>query len=116
MHVLDFHRSVVHQNSDRQSHAAERHYIDGLPEEAEHDEGSQDGKRYRQAHNQGAAPASQEQQDHQRRQGRRNGCFADHAAHRRAHEQRLIEELRDLQIRRQSSGDPRQQSLDPVDD
>ncbi len=28
--VFDFHRGIVHQNADRQRHAAQRHDVDGL--------------------------------------------------------------------------------------
>ena len=64
VHVLDFNRGVVHQNSDRQRQAAQRHHIDGFPEESQNDDGRKNGQRNRHANDQCTSPAPQEQQDH----------------------------------------------------
>ena len=65
MGVFDFDRGVVDQNADRQRQAAERHHVDRLAQEAEDAERSEDRKRDRNPDDQRAAPASEEQQDHQ---------------------------------------------------
>src|ERR1700722_12233684 len=48
------------------SQAAQRHQVDSLMQEAEDNDGTQDGQRNRNAYDHGAPPASQEHQDHQR--------------------------------------------------
>ena len=75
----------------------------------EHDDGGQDGERDRRDDDQGAPPRSQEQEDHQRREGRRDGPFTEDARDRSPDEQALIEQEIDLEARRQASQDLRHQ-------
>ena len=67
MRVLDLHRRIVHQDADGERQPAERHHVDGLAEQAEDRDRRQDRQRNRDADDQRAAPAAQEQQDHQAR-------------------------------------------------
>ena len=71
MGVLDRHRGIVDQDADRERQAAERHRVERVAEEVEHDERSEDRQRDRDHHHQGRAPRAQEQQDHQRGERRR---------------------------------------------
>ena len=72
--VLDLDRGVVHQDADRQRQAAQRHDVDRLAQRAQHDERRQDRQRNRDRDDQRAAPAAQEDQDHERRSGRRRSA------------------------------------------
>ncbi len=112
MHVFDGDRGVVHQDAHGQRHAAQGHDVDGFPERAENDLRSQDGERNRGADDERAAPAPQEEQDHQAGQQRGDDALFQHAVDRGAHEQRLIEERSDPQRRRQDRQHPRQRRLD----
>ena len=108
MDIFDLDRGVVHQNADRQRQAAQRHDVDGFAQRAQHADRNQDRKRNRDRDNQRAAPASQEQQNHDRGQAGRDDRLAHHAADGRAHEDRLIRDRLDLQLRRQRRRDGRQ--------
>ena len=88
--VLDRHRRIIDQDADRQRQAAQRHDVDGLAERRQAGDRGQDRQRDRERDDQRAAPAAQEQQDHQPGQGRGDDRLAHHAADGRAHEQRLI--------------------------
>ena len=63
MRVLDLHRRVVHQDADGQRQASQRHHVDGLAQQAQDADGSQNRKRNRDTNDERAAPASQKQQD-----------------------------------------------------
>ena len=65
MRVFDFDGGVVHQDADGEREAAERHHVDGLAEQVQDDQRRENRQRNRDADDDGAAPASQEQQDHQ---------------------------------------------------
>ena len=56
--VLDRHRGVVHQNSDRERQAAQRHDVDGLADRRQADDRRQHRQRDRDRDDQRAAPAS----------------------------------------------------------
>src|SRR5581483_6720299 len=85
--------------------AAKRHDVDRLPEEAEDDEGSQDGQGNGDAHHQGAPPASDEKQDQEAGQKSSGDCLVQDAVNGRAYKERLVEELGHLQLWRQSRQD-----------
>ena len=65
------------------------------PMRAQQDHGDEDRQRNRNGDDDGGAPIAEEQQDHARRQRRCDQAFAQHAADRGAHEQRLIEQRLD---------------------
>ena len=92
--VFDFHRGVVHQDPDGQRQAAKRHDVDGFAQRAEHADGNENGKRNGNGDDQRAAPVSKEKQNHQRSEAGGDQRFTDHALHRRAHENGLVEHLR----------------------
>ena len=75
MRVLDRDRRIVDQNADRQRQAAERHGVDRVAEEVEHDQRGQDRQRDRDHHDQRRSPRSEKQQDHQRGQAGGDGAF-----------------------------------------
>ena len=100
--ILNRHRGIVNQNSHRQRQSAQRHDVDGLPQQAQHNHRTQNRERNRNRDDDGAPPASQEQQNHQARQHSGNHRFPDHAHHRAAHKRCLIADRRNLQRRGQS--------------
>ncbi len=102
MVVLDLDGSVVHQDAHRQRHPAQRHHVEGLVQDLEHDDGGQDRQGDRRDDDQGAPPGPQEQQDHERGQAARDRPFADDPGDGRAHEDALVEQEVDLEARRQA--------------
>ena len=96
MGVLDRHRGIVDQDADRQRQAAQRHGVERLAEEIQHDQRGQDRQRDRDHDHQGRAPRAEEQQDHQRGEAGRDRALAQHAGDRLLDEHRLIEQLVDL--------------------
>ena len=104
--VLDRHRRIVDQDADRERETAERHRVERVAEEVEHDERGQDRQRNGDHDDDGRAPGAEEQQDHQRGQRGGDRAFAHHARHRRFDEHRLVEQLVDLEAgRRRGAGD-----------
>ena len=75
--VLDRDGGVVDQDADRERQPAERHDVDRLAERAEHDDRGEDRQRDRDRDDQRAAPAAEEQQDHQRGQAGGDERLAD---------------------------------------
>ena len=110
--IFDGHRGVIHQDADGERQAAERHQIDGFVQRAQHRDGDQNRKRDRDGDDHRAAPAAQEQQNHQRGQAGGNHSFADHSLNGGAHENRLVEQGRDHRLRRQEVLDLRQLGVD----
>src|SRR5271156_2840054 len=88
--VLDLDRRVVHQNSDGESQAAERHDVYRLAYHAQNDDRSEDRKGNRHSDDQRAAPASQENQDHEAGKARGNDGFTNHSLNRRENEHGLV--------------------------
>jgi hypothetical protein len=99
--IFNGYRGVVHQDPDGQGQAAQRHQVDGLMQEAQDNHGAQDGQRNRNSHDHGAPPASQEDQDHQRREDGGDASLSDNAADGSANENGLVCELLNLELRRQ---------------
>jgi hypothetical protein len=83
--IFDGYRGVVDEDADGESQPAERHDVDGLMERAQHHDRDQNRERYGDGDDQRAAPAAQEQQNHQRRQARGDQSFADYPLHGCAH-------------------------------
>ncbi len=97
--VFDFHGGVVDENSDGESQTSEGHDVDGLAERAEQKHRDTDRKRDRDSNDDGGAPVAEEEQDHR---GRESGCdqaFAHDSLNGSSHEQRLIEESFDGELR-----------------
>ena len=101
--VLNFHGGVVHQDSDGQGESAERHDVDGFAQRAEHDQRGEDGERNRDGNDQRAAPASQEDQNHEAGEASGDDRFANHADDGSFHEDGLIGKRIDDQCGRQGS-------------
>ena len=116
VNVLNFDGSVVHQDSHGQRETAQRHHVDGLIEQIENNDRREDGERNRNTNDQRAAPASEEQQDHQTGKNGRDHRFPHHSVDGRPYEQRLIEQRLCGQLRRQRSHDARQRLLHPLHD
>ena len=114
--VLDLHGRVVDEDPDRQREAAQRHQVDRVTEGAQRDERRQHGQRDRRGHDQRAAPAAEEDEDHEAGQARGQRAVLQHAVEGRAHEHGLIEERADVHLRRQSGAQGGQVGPDPVDD
>ena len=66
--VLDLDRGVVHEDADGEREPAERHDVDRLAERREHQQRAEDRERDRHRDDHRAAPAAEEDQDHQPRQ------------------------------------------------
>src|SRR5579883_2587242 len=114
--VFDFDGGVVYEYSDRERETAEGHHVDGFAEQAEHAERGEDRKRDGDADDQSAAPASQEEEDHQAGEAGGDQGLAQHALNRGTHENGLIRQRRDLQLRRNVGEDARQFGFDGIDD
>ena len=69
--VFDGDGGVVDEDADGEGETAEGHDVDGLAEQAEHDDGGEDGERDGDGDDDRAAPAAEEQQDHQAGEARR---------------------------------------------
>ena len=69
LHVLDRDGGVIDQDADRQRQAAQRHDVDRLAQQAQHDDRGQDRQRNGDRDDDRAAPAAEEDQDHQPRSG-----------------------------------------------
>ena len=78
--ILNGDRGVIDQDANGESQSAERHHIDGLVEEAQQDHRTQDGQRDGYGYDDGAAPASQKYQDHERRETGGDHSFPDDAS------------------------------------
>ena len=96
--VLDRHGRVVDQDADRERKAAERHDVERFAERREDRDRAKNRKRDRDRDDDGRAPASEEHQDHQAGQRRRDDAFMNDAADRGADEQRLIADQRDIEL------------------
>jgi hypothetical protein len=91
MDVLDGDGRVVHQQTDGQRQAAERHQIDRLAGHQEAGDRGEDRQGDRKSDHEGVPPASEEEQDHQRYKDRRDDRFAYDIVDRGADEDGLIE-------------------------
>src|SRR5881398_519391 len=88
--VLDLHGGVVHEDADGEREPTERHDVDGLAEQAQRDDRRQDRERDRHRDDERAPPAPEKEQDHEGREAGGDHRLTNHAADRRAHEDRLI--------------------------
>ena len=114
--ALDRHRRLVDQDTDREREAAQGHDIERLAERPQRTDGAQDRQWNGGGHDQGRAPAAQEQQDHETGKRRRDHAFPDHALDGCAHEQGLIADRLDFELVRQGGLDDAQHLLDAADD
>ena len=105
MVVLDLHGGIVHQDAHGQRHSAQRHHVERLVQDVEHEDGGQDRQRDRRDDDQGAPPGSQEQQDHQPRQAAGDHPFVEDSRDGRPHEDALVKQEVDLEARRQAGQD-----------
>ena len=90
VHVLDLHRRVIHQNAHGQREPAKRHHVEGLAQGPERDDGAEHRERNRGRDDERAAPAPQEEQDHERRETGGDDSLVEQPRDRAAHEDRLI--------------------------
>ena len=107
--VLDFDRRVVHEDADGQRQPTQRHHVEGLVQDLEHDDRGQDRQRDRCDDDQCAPPGAKEQQDHQPRQATGDQSFVDHPGDGRPDEDALVEQEVHLEARRQARQDLRHQ-------
>ena len=99
--VFDGDGRVIHEDANSERKSTERHDVDRLSERAQDQQRRKNRERNRDGDDEGASPAPQEHENHQRRKNSSDPCFADHSRKRRAHEQRLIEQRLDGELRRQ---------------
>jgi hypothetical protein len=114
--VLDLDRRVVDEHADRERQAAQRHEVERLAEELQHDDRDQDRQRDGDCDDDGAPPAAEEEQDHEARQHGRDRRLDQDALQRRLDEEGLVEEGPDLEPRRERLLDALQLGLELVDD
>src|SRR6266446_9677543 len=88
--VLDHDGGVIHQDAYRECQAAEGYHVDSFMQEAEHDNRSKDGKRNRDCDDERAAPAPEEQQDHQPREAGGDNAFTNYRSNRGSNKQGLV--------------------------
>src|SRR6202012_148787 len=92
------------------------HHVNRLSQSTKQAKRSKDRKWNRNADDQRAAPATEEEQNHERRESRRDERFAQDALDGGANEYGLIGKGRDFQLRRDPGENLRQLGLDLVDD
>ena len=90
MGVFQAHDGVIHQRTDGQGHAAQRHGVDGVAGDVQADDRPQDGQRNGRAGDQRHAPIAQENQNHDRHQNGADDAFLNQTVNCLAHENRLI--------------------------
>ena len=114
--VLDGHGRIIDEDADREREAAERHDVEGLADQRQHDDGAEHGERNRNGDDQRRPPASEKQQDHHAGQKRRDHALECDAGNGVAHEDRLIADQPDLQGIGQRVADFGDLFLDAADD
>ena len=97
--VFDGDGGVVDEDADGEREAAEGHDVDGLADEAEHDDRGENRERNGDGDDDGGAPAAEEEQDHQAGERGGDDGFADDAVDGAADEDRLIADGLDLELR-----------------
>ncbi len=95
--VLDFDGGVVDENADGEGQAAEGHDVDGFAEGAEHEQRRENRERNGNRDDECAAPAAEEDQNHNCSQAGGDDAFTDDTADRCTDENRLVAERRDLE-------------------
>ena len=95
--VFDFNSGVVDQNADGQREPTQGHDVDGLAEGAQGEQRRKNRKRDGDGNDERAAPAAEEDQDHDGGEAGGDDAFTHDAADGGAHEDRLIGERRDLE-------------------
>ena len=113
--VLDGHRRIINQDSDRQRQAAQGHEIDRLAQRAQNGNGSEHRQRDGQRDDKRAAPRTQEQQNHQCRERGGDDPFPDDAGDGRPDEDGLVGKLLNAQVRGNAAEDARQGLFDAAD-
>ncbi len=106
--VLNFHCRVVHQNADGERQPSQGHDVDGFAQRTHDNDRSKNRERDGDRDDYRAAPASQEDQNHQTGENGRDETFAQHAVNGCADENRLVRQRPYLQLLRQSRLDPGQ--------
>ena len=114
--VLDLDRRVVDKDSDRKRQSAEGHDVDRVTKQVEDGDGCQDRKRDRDADDDGAAPASKKEQDHQAGEYCGNDSLADNSVDRSTHEDALIEHAAYVELFRNHALKPVEFFLNLFDD
>jgi hypothetical protein len=110
--VLDRHGRVVDEDADSEGHSAERHDVERLTERGEDHDRDEDRERDRDNDDERAPPAPEEEEDHEPGEPRRDHGLLHDAVDRRADEERLVEEERDLEVLRESRLDRGEHRLD----
>ena len=90
MNVLDRDRRIVDQDADSQRQTTKSHDVDGLSQCAEKNDRSQNGKGNRNSDNQGAAPASKKQKDHDGCKAGRDECLPQNSGNGASDKDRLV--------------------------
>ena len=113
--VFDFHRGIIDQDADGERQSAQGHDVDGLANRAQHDDRDEDRERNGDGNDDRGAPIAEEDENHDGSKSRCDQSLAQHALDRRAHEQGLVKQRGDFQLRRQRLCRLHYNLLDPVD-
>ncbi len=113
--VVDRDRGVVHQDPDGECQPAQGHHVERLSQRREADDRAQHRERNRGRDNERAAPAPQEEEDHERREAGGDERLADDPRDRGADEHRLVHEHLNVEGRRQRGLERDEQRLHAVD-
>ena len=112
--VLDHDDRIVDHQADRGGQTAERHQVEALAEQAQHDERHGERRRNHQAGDERRAPVAQEQHHDQRREHEADDHRVAHARDRVVDEVRLIVERLQLDALRQLLADGLDLGVDRV--
>src|SRR5271154_1019928 len=113
--VFDFHRGVIHQDAHGQRQSSQSHDVDGLADGAQQDDRNKNGKRDGNGYDDRWAPITEENEDHDSGEGRRDQPLPQHSLDRCPHKQRLVEQRGNFQFRRQRLSGLLNDVLDPGD-
>ena len=91
VNVFHGYRRVVDQDTGCERQAGQRHQVDRIAGEIKAEDAGRHRARNRGDHDDGVAPRTEEQQNHQRHQQRCNNRFGSDVLDRRAHVNRLVE-------------------------
>jgi len=114
--IFDGDGGVVDQDTDGQSETSEGHDVDGLVKKAEDDDRGENRERNRNRDDEGAAPASQEDENHDAGEAGGNDRFTDHAADGGADKDGLVGERVNFELGRESLGNAWKQGANAFDD
>ena len=114
--ILNCDGGVIHQDTDGQRQSSQGHDVEALPQGAQDNDRAENRKRNGDSDNQGIAPVSQEQENHEPGEAGGDQGFAQHTVNGSAYEQRLIKKRSYIHALRQGGSNALEGFLDVFDD